>query len=121
MTAESLNPEQISRLAQMLTEQREEIDRALSAASEGAKPVELTQPIGRLSRMDAIQQQQMAVASKDAMTLRRQQIQAALQAIENGTYGDCRLCEEPIGYERLSARPEAPLCVDCQSDRETKS
>jgi DnaK suppressor protein len=40
-------------------------------------------------------------------------IQAALQRIENGTYGECESCGEPIGEARLKALPEATQCVDC--------
>ncbi|HZO21670.1 MAG TPA: TraR/DksA C4-type zinc finger protein [Steroidobacteraceae bacterium] len=31
-----------------------------------------------------------------------------------GTYGICEECGNPIGEERLRARPEATLCIDCQ-------
>jgi DnaK suppressor protein len=40
-------------------------------------------------------------------------IQAALQRIENGTYGACETCGEPIGERRLQAIPEATRCVGC--------
>ena len=32
----------------------------------------------------------------------------------------CRRCEEPIGFRRLQARPETPLCVACQNQRERR-
>ncbi|MEZ5572905.1 MAG: TraR/DksA family transcriptional regulator [Halioglobus sp.] len=40
-------------------------------------------------------------------------IQAALERIENGTYGTCEECGEPIGDARLGAIPEATRCVNC--------
>lgn len=40
-------------------------------------------------------------------------IDAALQRIEDGTYGTCTNCGRPIGEERLEARPWADLCIDC--------
>ncbi len=42
------------------------------------------------------------------------QVEAALRARETGTYGTCVGCRRPIPTERLAARPEATLCVDCQ-------
>jgi RNA polymerase-binding protein DksA len=42
------------------------------------------------------------------------EIEAALQRIEDGTYGICEGCGEPIGAERLSAIPWARLCIDDQ-------
>jgi DnaK suppressor protein len=41
-------------------------------------------------------------------------IDAALQRIEDGTYGICEVCGKPIGAERLSAIPWTPLCIDDQ-------
>lgn len=49
---------------------------------------------------------------------REQQILEALRRIENGTYGVCEDCGEPIGAERLAVLPEALLCVDCQKQKE---
>lgn len=41
------------------------------------------------------------------------QIEQALQRIENGSYGDCTGCGEPISVPRLQALPFAGLCIDC--------
>ncbi|MEW9920944.1 TraR/DksA family transcriptional regulator [Marimonas sp. MJW-29] len=40
-------------------------------------------------------------------------LNAALKRIEDGTYGTCLKCEEPISEARLEAVPYAPLCKDC--------
>jgi RNA polymerase-binding protein DksA len=40
-------------------------------------------------------------------------IEAALQRIEDGTYGICTNCGKQISEERLEARPWATLCIDC--------
>ncbi len=44
-----------------------------------------------------------------------QDIQLALQAIEEGTYGVCRRCDRQIPRKRLDAVPWARMCVACQS------
>jgi RNA polymerase-binding protein DksA len=41
------------------------------------------------------------------------EIEAALQRLEAGTYGDCVSCGEPIGEGRLKVRPAATQCRDC--------
>ena len=46
------------------------------------------------------------------------EIDAALKRIEEGTYGICTNCSEPIAVERLEALPWATLCIDCKRDRE---
>ena len=43
-----------------------------------------------------------------------EEVQAALLRIEDGSYGVCEICGEPIGAERLSAIPWARLCIDDQ-------
>ncbi len=45
-------------------------------------------------------------------------IQAALNRIDDGTYGTCELCEEPISTNRLKAIPWASCCVKCQQATE---
>lgn len=92
----------------------------LDGSTDAAKPVDLDEPIGRISRIDAIQQQQMARASREGMTLRSAQVRAALDRIADGTYGSCASCEENVGYPRLKARPETPFCIACQSGRERR-
>ena len=41
-------------------------------------------------------------------------IDAALQRIQDGTYGKCVNCGKEIGEERLAALPWATLCIDCR-------
>lgn len=47
-----------------------------------------------------------------------EEIKAALQAIEDGTYGRCQVCDEEIPYERLEALPTALTCIE-HADEET--
>ncbi len=47
-----------------------------------------------------------------------EKIQKALERIENGTFGDCEECSEPISEKRLDARPETTLCIRCKEDQE---
>lgn len=46
------------------------------------------------------------------------QIEAALQRLDDGTYGRCAECAQPINPERLEALPYATLCIDCQRQQE---
>ena len=47
------------------------------------------------------------------------EIQAAIQRIDDGEFGTCLLCSNPIGLDRLQARPTAMLCIRCQGTLET--
>ncbi len=48
------------------------------------------------------------------------QIDQALARIENGKYGICDSCGNPIGDERMEAMPHATLCINCQAKLEKK-
>ena len=45
-------------------------------------------------------------------------IDKALEKIENGTFGVCEACEEPINVKRLEARPVTTLCIRCKEEQE---
>lgn len=76
--------------------------------------VELDQTkVGRLSRMDALQQQAMLDATKARAEREKIRIKAALRRMAAGEYGDCVQCTEPIAPGRLAFDPAAPLCVTC--------
>lgn len=90
----------------------------LCAASGGTtadrKPVELDQQsVGRLSRMDAMQQQAMAAAQESRRRARLTAITAALKRLDEGDFGWCADCGEFIGAERLDLDPTLTRCVDC--------
>ena len=115
MGMDELSEEQGDELRVRLVELVEELERALRTSASSAKPVVLDQSsVGRLSRMDAMQQQAMAKATREKAELRLGQCKRALSAFDRDEYGLCRKCEEPIGYRRLAAKPEASFCVECQ-------
>ena len=112
---EELSEEEAETLRAQLVKLVTELEGSLRASAASANPVELDQSsVGRLSRMDAMQQQAMAKATRQKAQLRVTQCKAALSAFDRDEYGFCRKCEEPIGYPRLSAKPEAPFCLSCQ-------
>ena len=71
--------------------------------------------VGRLSRMDAMQQQSMAQSTMRTIEKRLKLIAAALRRLDEGEYGYCEACDEDITPERLNIQPEAPFCISCQS------
>ncbi len=47
-------------------------------------------------------------------------IEEALVRIDDGTFGICQACGEPIGLKRLEARPVTTLCIDCKTLQENR-
>jgi DnaK suppressor protein len=63
--------------------------------------------------MDALQAQQMARETERRNRARMMLVQRALERIEQGEYGDCLGCGEPIDPRRLEADPTATRCIGC--------
>lgn len=102
-----------------LEERREELAAEIEAAKEGTKPVELdAASVGRLSRMDAMQAQEMALALERRKRAELVRIGSALERIEKEEYGHCIDCEEPIARKRLEFLPTALTCIECAAKRE---
>jgi len=82
--------------------------------AEAAQPVELDQTrVGRLSRMDALQGQEMARAAERRRDAELRKIDAALARLDSGDYGWCARCGGEIAAERLGLDPAVPVCIDC--------
>ena len=113
-----MDDSQIEALKVKVQSMLRELEAELHASAGDEAVVTLDASIGRLSRMDAMQQQKMAMANRQNIQIRQHQVRAALVAIEDGEYGECRKCGDEIGYPRLSVRPEAPFCVTCQASVE---
>ncbi len=95
---------------------RDELMEAEEMSSEDSNTVELDQSrIGRLSRMDQMQSQQMALESQRRRKIQIRKIDAAWQRIENGEFGICSYCEETIEFERLEFDPTSVLCSECMN------
>ncbi|MBT3295015.1 MAG: hypothetical protein HN919_12480 [Verrucomicrobia bacterium] len=80
-----------------------------------AAPVALDGSMGRISRGDAMQVQQVALEVRRRREQRLVRTQSALQRVAKGTYGRCGRCQSAIGGERLDAFPDVVLCVRCAS------
>jgi len=103
----------------MLIALREELEWVGKTGSEASQVVELDQSrVGRLSRMDAMQAQAMAQASTRRREASLKMIELALSRIDDGTFGICRSCDEPIAHERLVFDPTARLCIECAKKTE---
>jgi DnaK suppressor protein len=58
-------------------------------------------------------EQQRDLALRDRSRLDMSRVEAALRALDDGTYGTCTNCGEPIAVERLEAIPWVATCIDC--------
>jgi len=71
------------------------------------------QSVGRLNRMDALQNQAMAKASHARRQGEHQRLAAALVRIDEGEFGYCKDCGDNIAPGRLELDPAVELCIQC--------
>jgi DnaK suppressor protein len=96
---------------------KKRLEQRLKELTDGRKadrPLELDPSrVGRLSRMDAMQQQAMSQAAGRLAALEEQRIRTALKRMGAGEYGYCLNCEEDIAEGRLRVDPSVMTCIDC--------
>ena len=103
------------KLRRLIINQLSDLEKQINLSEESSQTVELDQTLtGRVSRIDAIQQQKMAKSSN----LRDKQLvidlKMALEKLPNDDYGICQECDELISIARLQIKPESTYCIGCQ-------
>ena len=110
-----LTKTQITHCRTALEEMRDQLQDQIQQSGQSTEVVNLDQGlIGRISRADAIQQQNVAISTRNSATIRLRKVQFAINTIDTNSYGYCKRCVKTIGYPRLEAQPEANLCINCQ-------
>ena len=71
------------------------------------------QSVGRLSRIDAMQGQQMALAQARRREAELKRIEATLARLDDEEYGYCSKCGDDIAVRRLTLDPTATTCIAC--------
>ncbi len=104
----------LSKFKKALLSKQHELLELQSSSGQLTKPVDLDQSsVGRLSRMDAMQSQAMALENKRRREIQLVRIDAAIERIDAGEYGWCANCDEEIPHRRLELDPANPFCVTC--------
>lgn len=93
---------------------KRELEQTADGAAADRAPVELDQQsVGRLSRMDAIQVQAMALATERRRKAELDRVNAALDRIDSDEFGYCEICGEEIASARLDHNPAVTTCIGC--------
>ena len=111
----------ISKIKKVTYKQISELEQQLDLCKNATQTVELDQTLaGRVSRVDAIQQQKMAQSSFVRDKKRLLKLNNVLQILSeeqqnNGQeYGRCEECDQEIAIARLMVKPESTNCIACQ-------
>lgn len=108
----------ISYFRKRLLEMHTALQAALAEPDGSQGPIEIDQcSVGRLARMDAIQERSMAADTRLRGEQTLQKIKTALKRCDAGSYGYCLGCEQPIDPGRLEVDPATILCRQCAEAR----
>jgi len=117
-SSKALTKKELKKFQELLEEKRKLVlERARQMMSEGMVldtndlPDEMD-----LASSEYIQSFEFRLRGREKFLLSK--LDLALKKIEEGTFGVCETCEEPIGKKRLEARPETSLCIKCKEDQE---
>jgi DnaK suppressor protein len=117
---EALTPEQLALLKTMLERRLADLSRVEQAQQDTKElPVDEveTSPLDRAT-VRLLNDLTREAAGHHSAEMR--QLRQALARFDDGSYGFCEECGQPIGASRLLARPEARLCIDCQTRAERR-
>ncbi len=112
----SVDPAMVPALRDELARQREALRHEV--IEHGADPdsddVSIEADAGFADRSHSTEERSREIAVVRALRSNLHDVERALAKMENGTYGTCERCGQPIGSERLEAIPWALLCIDCK-------
>lgn len=110
----------LDQLKKLLEDEKRRILRHLEDLSD-TSVADIDTPSGDsvdLAALEINQNSLVKVGKRELNHLKK--IDAALQKMEDGTYGECESCGEQIAVARLLARPVAQLCIDCKTAQESE-
>ena len=111
-------PATLKELRRRLNEERERLNKALEQQKASAPPMGEARegsPYGKKEEgaSETVELETRLALEKGSSDLLRE-VEHALQKMDDGTYGVCDACRQPIGAERLESRPQANLCIACK-------
>lgn len=110
----SMEQTQLETFREALILLKDELEQLHRESLEASDTVVLDQSkVGRLSRMDALQGQQMAQETARRRQVQLQKVENSLKRIETGDYGYCLVCGEEITLGRLQFDPACTRCIGC--------
>lgn len=116
----SLKKKELEKFKKLLEEEQRKITRHLEELSDSSNE-ELDLSTGDsvdIASLEINQANLQKIGKRETYLLKK--IDLALKKIDDGTYGECESCGEPIAVGRLMARPVAQLCIDCKTQQENQ-
>lgn len=97
----------------LINEQIQKTKQKILDYEEMSSPVTPDDAIGRISRMDAINNKSVTEAALRQAKDKLSKLQHALNRLDEADFGDCKRCGRPIPIMRVVLMPQSPYCVRC--------
>ena len=114
----SLDPEQRRQLASQVASTIEQLISEIATLEQLVAPIAPDRAIGRLSRLEAMNERSMHEAALRSARQRLRRLQQVRDEVDDELFGMCAQCEQAIPFARLMSLPESVLCVACRERRE---
>jgi DnaK suppressor protein len=108
-----MKKEERTALKSRIIEKIEETENKINALEEATQPISPENAIGRVSRMDAINNKSVSEAALRIAKKQLSSLQLALSKIDKPEFGICSNCKRPIQSARLMFMPQSSRCVRC--------
>ena len=100
-------------LRKKINEEIVKVKAAIVPLLDATKPISPENSLGRVSRMDAINNKGLAEAALRSAKAKLSKLQLALKKVDDANFGNCSMCKNPIRPARLMYLPESTKCVRC--------
>ena len=115
-----MNKRELKRFKLLLENEREKLIKMARGATQERMGTDIDDLKDDMDLASSELDQSMVYRFRDRERNLLKKIEKALQKIEDGTYGICEICEEPITAKRLEARPVTELCINCKEEQEKR-
>ena len=111
-----MNDKKRQKIKTKIIEDIEKIHHEIDEFQDKIKPIAPDCSLGRLTRQEMMQEQQVNEHALREVEIRLNKLQYALQKVAKEEYGICVECEEEIAFARLMLLPESSHCVPCMNE-----
>jgi len=108
-----LTASEIDKIRGIITSQLNKLELDIKEYTELTKPISPENAIGRISRMDAINNKSVNEAALRNSKNRQQRLKRTLAELDSSSFGLCRQCGNEIELEKLLVMPDSVRCVTC--------
>lgn len=108
-----MDKEQVKEIKKLIKKEMDKTAKSIEDYKEMTQPIEPDDAIGRVSRMDAINNKSVTEAALRAAQHKLNDLEDVLRRVDAKDFGICVNCKKPIPMQRIILVPQAKVCMDC--------